>query len=30
VVGAVFVVELAALGGRARLGGVPAQALITY
>jgi adenine phosphoribosyltransferase len=30
VVGAVFVVELAALGGRERLGGVPASALIVY
>jgi adenine phosphoribosyltransferase len=30
VAGAVFVVELAALGGRERLGGVPASALIIY
>jgi adenine phosphoribosyltransferase len=30
VVGAAFVVELAALGGRARLGGVQADALIVY
>src|SRR5262245_43925679 len=30
VVGAAFVIELAALGGRARLHGVPAQALLVY
>jgi adenine phosphoribosyltransferase len=30
VVGAVFVIELAALAGRARLGGVPAHSLIVY
>lgn len=30
VAGALFVIELAALGGRERLDGVPAQALLTY